>query len=383
MESEEKVIIPQKQVLSVDELIKNREIKSCPVKSGLKKTIPDGSVAESDEIQKLHDNLRMNLSKTRVERVGARSIAEWNPFNKTVKLVKKRGKFHAFGYVDNEVEYLEHHEALFLIELNRLQLYFNSLLVSIEQAYHLLLGQEKSHKYDTYLVYSTLSRAGYIVQKYKSKKPRRNSQNVITAEDCIWEILQNTLNRNYKIPPKVQAFEKYETIKNSMQSIADKIRNQESSSTSASDNLFNIFGKRMHSGEGTSHASSSKRFKTEYVESYKSGSNLDFLKSLPEYEPFRNIFEKFDKIKLRDSKDYNRNCRRLPIDFDLYLPNSCTNKSKWNAPNCRVVVLGAEDRFPSRAELMRAYKSQNIRVPLLIISVSYSKHVQAVLYYFT
>lgn len=217
--------------------------------------------------------------------------------------------------------------------------------MSVEQAYHLLLGQEKSREYDKYLIYSTLSRTGYIVQKFTNQPNRPAATVAQTCDevDCIWEILQSRLDKNYEIPTYVRNFERFEAISTSMASIIERTKSASTADSTCDSSEPPILppGKRKANSNGEHHCNA-KRWKYDYtVRREQLGSFLDCLKDEREYLRFREMFEKLEVVELKAFDDFDdENSRDFTIDFDLHLPSASFRKSGNDPPSCRVIVLG-------------------------------------------
>ncbi|XP_064547426.1 tRNA-splicing endonuclease subunit Sen54 isoform X2 [Drosophila montana] len=225
-------IKPKIEYLSAEELIAQRHAEAETPYNGLKRTSIECSAAEQEELKNAYANMRRQLSARRIERQAGRAVAIWRQDQQAVEVMRKDGKFESFGYSQQGKFYLEYYEALFLLELNRLQLEFCDMIVSVEQAYVLLLGEAASDKYNNYLVYSALSRAGYIVIKHQAACPaaQTTSTSLATSEDCIWALLEEALG-NRPVSAHIKASVFYNGTQARMAELKQQIISQTSAST--------------------------------------------------------------------------------------------------------------------------------------------------------
>ncbi|XP_034481120.1 uncharacterized protein LOC117786822 [Drosophila innubila] len=374
--------------LSAAELIAHRHAEVESPRIGLKRTKVAGTVAEEEELKNAYANLRSQLSTRRIERHTGRAIAVWHEDHHAAEVRRKDGKFESFGYSKQGKLYLEYYEALFLLELNRLQLEYCEMIVSVEQAYVLLLGEAASEKYNNYLVYSALSRAGYIVVKHQEvcDAPQISSVKAaaaITSEDCIWAILEETVS-NKSVPEHIKASIYYATAQARLADLKHQITH---TSTFLDENIteiepqndfeFNTRKRRAPSEPEEQGASKRTRFK-------KSKSLVDNLKTDSNYLRFQETFEKFDIVQLQENyyeSKLDTSLRTFKINFDLHLHNEGFKRSAPKSPTFSVVILPADEPFPTQNEMIKCQQQLSHRAPLLVISVSESKQIQAFLYY--
>ncbi|KAH8296891.1 hypothetical protein KR054_012591, partial [Drosophila jambulina] len=360
---------------SAEELITHRHLEFQAPSGGLKRTQNDGSAAELEELQRAQDCLRAQLSVPRIERLGGRALATWDEKQQVAEVIRKDGKFENFGYSDHGKFYLEYYEALFLLEVGRLQLEYYGSVVSIEQAYVLLLGELECEKYEHYLVYSALSRVGYIVVKHQLP---RIVPSAVTKEDCIWALLKAKVERQ-PVPDHIRDSPHYALVEKRMEDFKELIVCQKMEASAVNEEAidfhFNTI-KRKAPGE-PSHEPESKRGKI-----CPTGRSLvDQLKTQTSYKKFEKLFEKFNIVQLR-GQDYTNeegvDCS-LKITFDLHLHNEGFKKSSPKVPAFNVIILPPCSAFPHHDEIS---KIQRLRTaPLLVVSVSESKQIQAFLYH--
>ncbi|KAH8380264.1 hypothetical protein KR009_009746, partial [Drosophila setifemur] len=380
--------------LSANELVAHRHTEFEPLTGGLKRTQNNGSASELDELKRAQDNLRAQLSIPRIERLGGRALATWNEEQQVAEVQRKDGKFENFGYSDGGKLYLEYYEALFLLELvgqnlffilniltntpnpfqGRLQLEYHGTVVSIEQAYVLLLGELESEKYTNYLVYSALSRAGYIVVRHKVVE-----QTPISSGDCIWALLKDKLG-NEPLPALIRSSPHFGQAEQRMEELTKLIKLPNTDKPEIPEGSLNFkFDTRKR--RATSEPSEEPTSKKERF-SITKRSLVDHQQVEHSISKFEDLFIKFDIVKL-DSKDYNPDdspsASALKIIFDLHSHNEGFKKRSPKAPCFNVIILPPRGAFPTHEEIFKMQNHQT--APLLVISVSESKQIQAFLYY--
>lgn len=265
------------------------------------------------------------------------------------------------------------------------------MIVSVEQAYVLLLGEAASEKYNSYLVYSALSRAGYIVIKHQDicNTPQTSSAKevaAVTSEDCVWAILEETAC-NKSVPEHIKASTYYATVQARLTDLKQQIIGHKS--TVLDDNIkelependFKFDTRKRRAQSELEEQAASKR-----TRSRKSKSLVDNLKIDATYLRFQDTFEKFDIVQLQDYYDseVNTTLRSFKISFDLHLHNEGFKRSAPTSPTFSVIILPTDEPFPTHSEMIKCQRQQQQvfhRAPLLVISVSESKQIQAFLYY--
>ncbi|XP_030569921.1 uncharacterized protein LOC115769325 [Drosophila novamexicana] len=381
-------IKPKTEYLSAAELIAQRHAEAETPHNGLKRTSIEGSAAEQEELKNAYANLRRQLSARRIERQAGRAIAVWRHDQQAVEVLRKDGKFESFGYSQHGKFYLEYYEALFLLELNRLQLEYCDMIVSVEQAYVLLLGEAASDKYNNYLVYSALSRAGYIVVKHQAACPaaQTTSTSSVTSEDCIWALLEEALG-NKPVPAHIKSSVSFNATQARMAELKQQIISQTTAITDEngmesdlqSNFIFETRKRRAQSEPQEEMAS--KRAHT------SSKSLVDNLKAEASYAKFQQIFQKLDIVQLQGAdydSDQDARLRSFKITFDLHMHNEGFRRSAPKGPTFSVVILPPGEPFPTHNEILKCQRQQQQAehtAPLLVISVSESKQIQAFIYY--
>ncbi|XP_017043091.1 uncharacterized protein LOC108089406 isoform X2 [Drosophila ficusphila] len=371
-------IHPRTSYLSAQELIAHRRTEFEALSGGLKRTENEGTELELEELKQAQDYLRAQLSVPRIERYGGRALAIWNEEQQVAEVIRKDGKFENFGYSEHGKLYLEYYEALFLLELGRLQLEFYGSVVSIEQAYVLLLGKLESERFSHYLVYSALSRAGYIVVKHT---PPEKTSETVTSEDCVWAILKEKLG-NQQVPDHIKISPFYSVIKKQMEDMREQIVSQRQVQPDITEESidFKFNGRKQRASKDLIEEPASKKIKF----SITGRSLVDHLKEDYSYSKFEKIFEKFDIVQLESqgfAKREDIKPSSFKITFDLHLHNDGFKKSLPKPPNFNVIILSNQEAFPTHDEISKIQNQNLHTAPLLVVSVSESKQIQAFLYY--
>ncbi|KAK9508789.1 hypothetical protein O3M35_006262 [Rhynocoris fuscipes] len=130
--------------------------------SGWKDYCPSNSWLEQKQIQASLDDKHLTLGVERIEKQNNLARAEWIQDCKRAKVLKKVGKhWEVVGHHQDDEDWLYPEEALYLLEINVLELLYGGVPVSVEHAYALLLGEFHFCSLQEYRVYSYLSRKGY------------------------------------------------------------------------------------------------------------------------------------------------------------------------------------------------------------------------------
>ncbi|KAF6097926.1 tRNA splicing endonuclease subunit 54 [Phyllostomus discolor] len=172
MESEEDlatVEVPPGRVLSARELLAARSrSQKLPQRShGPKDFLPDGSAAQAERLRLCRVELGQLLAEERVERLGSLVAAEWRPEEGLVELKSPAGKFwQTMGFSEQGRQRLHPEEALYLLECGSIQLFYQDLPLSVQEAYQLLLSED-TVTFLQYQVFSHLKRLGYVVRRFQ------------------------------------------------------------------------------------------------------------------------------------------------------------------------------------------------------------------------
>ncbi|XP_060242379.1 tRNA-splicing endonuclease subunit Sen54 isoform X2 [Meriones unguiculatus] len=163
------VEVPAGRVLSASELraARSRSQKLPQRSRGPKDFLPDGSEAQAERLRLCRQELWQLLAEERVERLGSLVAAEWRPEAGFVELQSPAGKFwQTMGYSEQGRQRLHPEEALYLLECGSIQLFYQDLPLSIQEAYQLLLAEDTLN-FLQYQVFSHLKRLGYVVRRFQ------------------------------------------------------------------------------------------------------------------------------------------------------------------------------------------------------------------------
>ncbi|XP_047995219.1 tRNA-splicing endonuclease subunit Sen54 [Leguminivora glycinivorella] len=174
------------KMLSGDELVIQgaKKVNSSLPELGLKDIIPNGSWLEQKQIQSSLEARRHIVEVERIEKCGTLSQADWNAELQLAEVTKNAGGHWQYvGHNIGRQLYLYPEEALYLMEVSCLQLKYNGVTVSIQQAYSLLLKDNNSLV--QYKVYASLSRLGYKVLRHSYVKANENEKTEDKMEDSL------------------------------------------------------------------------------------------------------------------------------------------------------------------------------------------------------
>ncbi|XP_058828265.1 tRNA-splicing endonuclease subunit Sen54 [Topomyia yanbarensis] len=166
--------------------------------------LPEDEIQHQEYISQMKGELYLMLAQQRVGKAETYSTGEWMTDRRRVKITKAVGKWNIFGYIEDHSRFLEGYEALHLMELNRLIVYWNSVVVSVEQAYSIFLGYTGSLSLEEYQVYNTMMRAGFYLLKCDSNRTYETVQvkELDVEERCIWSNLYDMLNQPNLLMPE-------------------------------------------------------------------------------------------------------------------------------------------------------------------------------------
>ncbi|KAK5641368.1 hypothetical protein RI129_009915 [Pyrocoelia pectoralis] len=138
-------------------------------------------------------------SRDRVERRCVRAVGCWLPVEKLVEVKKVCGLINNFGFANRNGKYLYPEEAMFLLETNRLEILWNNVPMSIQQAYQVIIDED-IHKY---LLYRKLSLEGFRLLKppVDIGEPSKKKLCVLPENekhvDCNLKLLQDSGPQSY------------------------------------------------------------------------------------------------------------------------------------------------------------------------------------------
>ncbi|XP_070498424.1 uncharacterized protein Tsen54 [Chironomus tepperi] len=316
-------------------------------------------------IESLYDLLKIE----RVYLTNKRSKGIFEKDKLRVKILSIVGKLGAVGYFEDEQMYLKPHEALLLIEMNRLEVTYDTVTMSVEQAYSIFLSSKCELTLEDYAVYSYISRIGYIITIYDSEFDKEKftsleeRKKVNKEDEMIWCILMQKLNLPFSRETIESDYDLYEKTKSAMEKSAAIISGHDHEDNNLE--LDNV--------ERNKHEPPNKKFKSNTPD--EDTNFLDILKTELEYLSYRQIYEKFSYVSRKTFKesDYD-NVRKLNFKFDVFLPKMHFKRTE-HLSNYRVIVLKSNEIFPSNVELQSLRERQCYEVPIIIAVVSESMTV--------
>lgn len=232
---------------------------------------------------------------------------------------------------------------------NRLEIYHNDVIVSLEKAYHLLLSDSNSNSHDNltkeeFLVFSNLMRCGYQINDihtgltkthdlYSWSDANRGDitmDKVQVAKMCIWNYLDDLLHAR-KSTTSEDCNDLVEHIRQSMDNIVNGIKCQNTIKTTVS----------VESKSNTGEIANQSSFNSEIVPTLNFGKARfnDFMVG-EEFHLFQDIFDKLDIFPIMSSKLKSKNLARLQRStFSLSMPTITSAGREIDLNNCKIIVL--------------------------------------------
>ncbi|XP_055532449.1 uncharacterized protein LOC129722761 [Wyeomyia smithii] len=340
--------------------------------------LPEEELAHQDQIIRLKEEFRQILAQQRVDREEAFSKGEWEADRKRVRVVKAFGKYNVFGYQQDKQLYLQGYEALHLMEMKRLIVYWDTVIVSMEQAYVLFLGYPDSLDLEEYLVYSMLMRTGFYLLKFDANRIYQShddsSKTLDEYSKCVWRNLYDMLNQPNPLLEETENsldLEQYNDIRRSMLSFGNKIMSPTKPEVFEQSKSKR---KRVNSDHETN---VSHDIKDTTEQSYEC-----------KLKQFSDLFESFDVIKsslVNLPTDENEESSQLKLSFDMFTADgSVFRKSFPPAPEHRILVSRSNQPLPTAGEIGRLFQGQpEPLVPILMFRVSDTLSLSCFLYCFT
>lgn len=260
-------------------------------------------------------NLKELLSLERVLTSSRIAKGIYEQDKNRVKLLTFSGKWD-LGYFEDNTNYLRPHEALFLMEMSKLEVMFDEVVMSIEQGYAIFLDNNEEVSFEDYVVFSYLSRAGYHVSlhdpdgnwmKLKMFETRKYQD---IEEKMIWCVLMERLNLPVSETFINEENQLYEETNRAMNKLNEKI---------CGDNQEQL------------NEPPSKKLKKENVQNF-----LDVLKTEADYGTHQELFQKFSFINR--TEDFPTSTRELNFKFDVFVPQPNLKKID-KIPSYRIVVI--------------------------------------------
>ena len=209
--------------------------------------------------------------------------------------------------------------------------------MSVEQAYSIFLTSKCELSLEDYVVYSYISRIGYIIIIHDSEVDKEKftfleeRKKVNKEDEMIWCILMQKLNMPFSKKTIESDYDLYVKIKSDMEKSAAIISGQDSKNDS-----LEVDDVEHESRNEPPH----KKFKSNALNALEEDNNfLDILKTELEYLSYRQIFDKFSYVtrKTFNDSDYD-NVRKLKFTFDVFLPKMHFKRTE-HLSNYRVIVL--------------------------------------------
>ncbi|XP_052893640.1 uncharacterized protein LOC128301283 [Anopheles moucheti] len=331
------------------------------------------------DLERMNDQFRRLLSQERVNKTDGISEGVWENDHRRIRITRVEGKWQSFGYEDSTGKYVENHEGLFLMEMNRLVVRWNGMVMSIEQGYSLLLGHSGTLTLEEYQAYSILVRASYYVLRYdSSRKYCTVEPDLPSAEErCVWSNLYAMLNQPN---PRANVYPKedsklYQSVRRSMQNYCNIIRKPSSSKHVPS-------ASTCEEGPMSSGEPAVKKQKPE-----TSALNETENDGFKRIEHFRRMFDRFDIVQSLIEEDLPSEMialeqeSNLNLTFDLFATESHVfKKSLPPLPIARIIVRRSSQPLPHVSELLRLYRQQKTSAPLMLMLVSENLSVHCFLY---
>ncbi|XP_076754441.1 tRNA splicing endonuclease subunit 54 [Xylocopa sonorina] len=203
-------------MLTAEELLENKGLKynawdqyeksakSLP-KTGMKQFEPNDSWLQNMQIEKGIMTRKNLIAIERVDRISQLASAEWLPTQRRARVKKYSGQdWNSFGLEKSGALYLIPEEALFLLEANCLELTWNDVPLSIQQAYELLIDNVEC-SLEEYRVYSQLVKHGYRIQRFicNIEKNAKSDESItikrkviVEPENGLWMTDSQQQNKN-------------------------------------------------------------------------------------------------------------------------------------------------------------------------------------------
>lgn len=290
----------------------------------------EGDEQDLTRTEECLENLKALLGLERVILSTKISKGIYEKDKKRVKILSHSGKWNV-GYYEDQVNYLRPHEALYQIEMRKLEMTFDNVIVSVEQAYAIFLDPGS---FQEYLVYANLIRAGYFVEQHdplvdtQKYEALVNKMTVNKEDNMIWAVLMEKLNQPISTEFISQEHQLYEQTKAAMEVLSEKISGvREENNTNG-----RCTAKRDLSPE---ECMPSKRHKPD-IDEHQDHNFLDILKAEVEYSTYQESFKKLSFIKR--SEDAKIPDRSLKFNFDVFLPKTNFKRTE-DLPNYRIVVI--------------------------------------------
>lgn len=213
----------------------------------------------------------------------------------------------------------------------------------------------------------------------------------ITERDCIFEVLRRSLNPRHPLPDSTYNSQIYQCVEAEFHIKVGQIKSSQTIPHTEFEEPLNVptkFNervglKRKHKDQKQQLNSNPKRLKLSENTFHQSLLNQLLIED--EYKIFEETFEKLQKIEIKIDEDEEENeDEDIKFMFDLHPLNKIEHfQPSRHLPLCRVIIVKANEPFPTAGQIRRTCKKQKYRLPLLITAVSEFSQVTGYIYYFS
>ncbi|KXJ84519.1 hypothetical protein RP20_CCG023549 [Aedes albopictus] len=333
---------------------------------------PEEEIEQRENIARIQDEFRTVLAQQRVAKGEAYSEGEWDNDRKRVRIRKAVGKWHIYGYQEDQIRYVDGYEALHLLEM----------------AYSLFLGYPDSLSLEQYKVYSTMMRAGFYLLKSDSNRKYQIETGTVERDldeehACVWRNLYRILRQPNPLVEQSEQTDRAlaEKVQQSMQNFNSMIAlqsgsNDEVESTNGDDNTQ----KRK-----TSNADQElppKRQRTDETASWEPKNALQ-----SKINNFADLFESFEIVQSTigsdvEAVDYDPN---VQLHFDVFFSSDGTTfrRSQPIVPEYRIIIRLSSEPLLTGSDIASLYHRQpKPEVPILFMQVAETLSIHCFMYSF-
>ncbi|XP_065093646.1 uncharacterized protein Tsen54 [Ochlerotatus camptorhynchus] len=352
-------------------------------------TRSEDEAEHQDHISKIRDDFRRILEQQRVGKAETYSEGEWDNNRKRVSIRRAVGKWHIYGYLEDKIRYLDGYEALHLLEMNRLIVYWDTVVISLQQAYGLFLGYPESLTLEQYQVYSILMRAGYYVLKCDSNRKYQAvdsslERKLSVEEKCVWQNLYHILRQPHPLVEEVELdlnAAMHNKVRESMQNLNSTITMQQEPRPTDEEHTMAEYNSEKRNRSDSDHDEDHrKRVKTNDSLSKKETDKKSRLDS------FIDLFASFDVVKsaIGTTPPVDEDQTTLRLHFDVFPSDgSVFRKSQPVIPEYRIIVRLSNEPLLTAKDIAVLYQRQpKPEVPILLMQVAETLSIHCFLYSF-
>lgn len=335
---------------------------------------------QQEDISRIKNEFRTVLAQQRVGKAEMYSEGEWDNKRKRIRIRKAVGKWHIYGYLENKVQYVDGYEALHLLEMNRLIVFWDTVLISLEQAYTLFLGYPESLSLEHYKVYSTMMRAGFCLLKFDLNRKYQidtetTEQNLDEERACVWRNLYKILRQHNPISQQEQDTDQAlaQQVERSMQNFNSMIASQIESSNEI-----------KSSDDNTQDDDQEIPFKRQRIDSSAIETKTANQSKL---DAFADLFESFEIVHstLETDLDPDEKSSNVQLHFDMFCNSdgSTFRKSQPSVPEYRIIIRLSSEPPLTANDIAALYSRQpKPDVPILLMLVAETLSIHCFLYSF-